>query len=889
MGRLVNFVRNNSFKHTGEPTSLDSQITASSPSNTSFTREARLITIAEKTEPSKDKIKEEIDKEIIRLVMGEAKILREKEVKYENYNVIEEILMARLYRLTGFMAPKTVFVVKEDNAKTRKVPKLSIASPLISGFYDLGNFLTNRAATRFIGDGNLAHWEELSEKLKEVKKELEEDELDGDRREELELKKARLEWKTRDLTIWNDAKKEIEEIDQEGRITGQITDKHKLRKIELMGKIYELLPDYFHREIEKAFAASKFIHNWDFANLSLCNIGLQFDLDDAGNVIAFRSIFVDFGNSGVIGFKGKHKEQSFAQANSEAKKQDKSPNDFDPSLILTDEENQFLENQFLDERVRKILVEESEEERKGMTEEEIEKERRKREIKAKAKALEFTDEEVSLLKEGAKALELTDEEVLLLKEEEEKAANPEKETKIELSDREKKILRTATLKKSTTLKKSIIFKTAHHIMEEETSMEVGWTTGLLTFSDLPRNLPFGILFKKRLQEKTETVLEDQFMLARGKTAESSTLPSPTPLDSILHCDSEIEVAFRLSLISDQAIDTIFSIWNLREQYPSLFPPLEEVDDPDKYRGERFTQIFKDRRDALVNSVPREVINEWLTRNRPAAIAAEQSIRMAILEECGTECPINENNSFNERLKSFTADQLRAISTNDQAIKAKNIFISKIRRQIEKQQSQEALIPGPDGAEEVKSDQQNAKKIEELNIKIENAKLSIKMLSDADMPEQSKQFITESLKAGLLALEESLKQLEPVEQRVVKFIEENLPKWKKLIGLEPSCDLLNLERIKKEFELRNGPIPEPSDDVDKQQKRKVKIRKQICFIIDKFTETLEQLSPPELSPLITQLPPLIADKISKMPATVIEADLIEKLTDQRTNYSAAIIA
>jgi hypothetical protein len=101
-----------------------------------------------------------------------------------------------------------------------------------------------------------------------------------------------------------------------------------------MDSIYQIMPDYFHTEIEKSFAASKFIANWDFANLNLNNIGCRFTLNREGEVIGFESVFVDFGNSGAIGFKGKYKENSLDHANTEAKNFTESPKDYDPALAF---------------------------------------------------------------------------------------------------------------------------------------------------------------------------------------------------------------------------------------------------------------------------------------------------------------------------------------------------------------------------------------------------------------------------------------------------------------------------------------------------------------------------------------------------------------------------
>jgi hypothetical protein len=167
---------------------------------------------------------------------------------------------------------------------------------MIVGYKDLGDFLIEGSAARFIAPENHDKWKSAAEKIKSI----------------------------------NDSS-----------IT---TDQDKLRRVKLMSEIYDMLPNYFHNEIEKSFAASKFIGNWDFANFNLNNIGCEFELNGEGQVISFRSAFVDFGNSGVIGFGGKYKELSLERANTEAKPQDKKPTDYDPALKLTEKEERLETN-----------------------------------------------------------------------------------------------------------------------------------------------------------------------------------------------------------------------------------------------------------------------------------------------------------------------------------------------------------------------------------------------------------------------------------------------------------------------------------------------------------------------------------------------------------------
>ncbi len=728
-GIVANFKGNRFLKAEGEATGYSGSTI--SPAGAS-TRAAVMMGIDLTASANEE------DKKVIRALTGnrdEITRFRTKTIKYGNHNAIWEIMAEKLYSLTGMESPHSVFMISENDPRTQEVPKLSVASPMITGYYDLGNFLIDDAMLRFIRPENNKKWRKLKSKVAEINE----------------------KW--------------------------PIISGDKLERVRLLGQLYELLPSYFHQEIEKAFAASKFIHNWDFANFNLCNIGCRFTLNDEGKVISFQSVFVDFGNSGTIGFGGKYKELSFARANTEAKKWAPGSYDYDPSLELTPEEIQLLE-----------------------------------EYKVRHDAAQHT------VDTGYEQM----------------------------------------------LRESAFFKDAHHITEQESTMDIGPTTGFLTFSDLPRNIPFAILFKQPLAEKTKQAI------AMGS--------APTALPA-LYCDSEIEMAFRLSLIPDEAIDKVFEKWNLCERYPLLFPLPEGLSNPNKYRGEMLAQIFRNRKDVLINSIPRHVVNEWLIKNRAQAVAADQTVRLAILEQCGNSCQINEENSFTQRLKNFSPAQIHKISTGNTERKTRDFVIYKIKEEIEELEDRlDSTTPSSSSSE-----------IARLKLIIRNMEREIRNISENQfLPEELKDSLLDTMGSSLEEHEKNLKRIiKEVEQqkteRVVKFIEDELPKWKKALGLDsmPNCNPLNLARIKKEFALLNEPIPDLPDGINSNQKnleRNEKVYMQNRFIILSFLKILDQISPPLSKKIATPL------AISETPSPTIETYSINAfaLADRGTVYRSATI-
>jgi hypothetical protein len=309
-----------------------------------------------------------------------------------------------------------------------KIPNIHVASPMITGYCDLGEFLLTQA-WRFLSPERKSEYEAI--------------------------------------------KRKIVEIDSAVRTAGSVTDVDKIAKLVELKNIYSLLPSYCKHEIEKAFGASKFIGNWDFANLSLANIGCRFRLDKDGEIVHFESVFVDFGNSGVIGFGGEHKDKSLGRANTEAKSKTPTAKDFDVTLRLSEEEVALLEKikSSINETANKTI---SEKLRRDLPTEYLVT--LEQEISEAQKIMAMN--EIVQNRYIAKSFDDPTNVLFYLPEPSEKEAE---------------------------LMLSIRFKTSHHINPEHASIYPYPGLELLSFHDLPRNIPFAWLLHEAVKEKVASL------------------------------------------------------------------------------------------------------------------------------------------------------------------------------------------------------------------------------------------------------------------------------------------------------------------------------------------------------------------------------------------------
>jgi len=608
---------------------------------------------------------------------------RTKRIKYGNFNAMWEVLSGQLYALTGMVAPDLRLIMLQGESAD-SLPEMCVASPIISAFQDLGDFLLEDAVW-FIEQSDIAAWGEYRNIIKEI---------------------------------------------NESSRKGAIPAADKLRRLAAMEKIYEMLPPYFHREIEKAFAASKFIANWDFANFSLANIGCCFSLDSDQQVVKVESVFVDFGNSGVIGFGGKTKEQSLERANVEAKPHHEGSRDYDPELKLNDAEKKFL-------------------------------------LEA-AKNLGFVGEWQDFEKDKNIFSRLME------------AALDEYEQYAALGEEERNILR------------SILFKKARHILEMETKMEVAPTVGLLTSSDLPRTLPFAFLFRDVVRQKTHQ--RDEF-------------------DRAYYSDSEIEMAFRLSLIPDEAIKIVVEKWNLFDRFPTIFSPSGEVGNPDQFRNENVIQMFIKRRDDLRATIPQDVIDNWVIKNKPRAIAAQSQIELAIEQRVGPGI-----------FKSgYLLDAKSAKSKSDLDIQ--EIKFSAMACQIR----DEILL--------------FEKKLEKDEMVEEKKVGMIKLLKDLEAV--GSQRIKDKIIEDVDIMEEELR-FKMMQDRI-NFFEKNIAKWAECFDVDPSYNPFDLGRIRKIYAAGNVDVKKELSaknfPAEQNRERNYAIYKENSFIYEKFMSILERLIPP----------------------------------------------
>ncbi len=543
-----------------------------------------------------------------------------------------------------------------------------------------------------------------------------------------------------------------------------------------MSEIYDMLPNYFHNEIEKSFAASKFIGNWDFANFNLNNIGCEFELDGEGQVISFRSAFVDFGNSGVIGFGGNYKELSLERANTEAKPQNKKPKDYDPALKLNEEEERLVNEEIIRETIR------------------INNETNlsKSDKKLRSKLIEEAGNNII----GQEFETDEEEEEILMKEmikicTTNSQSSSQKKLKNQVRNKAVNsilgnlIYQESPSEENSALIKSLLFKESHHIREEDAGMEIDPdSTGFLTISDLPRNTPFALLFRNVLKQKFNAAI-NALQLDEASDPSDFLDPDkkqPIHLKKSFYRDSEIEMAFRLSLIPDEAISYVINKWDLSEDFPQIFVMPDNIEDPERYRGEDLADIFKQRKNTLTSLIPDEIINDWIANNKAKAIAAEESVKMSLFEQTDAECNISRN-SISERVlpdvKCGKVSEL-ACAIKD-SIEKEKIRIIKDQHfpQTEEIKSKRELL-----SENIESRQG----LEELPMSEKTARAISTFMKNEDQ-----------LKSDLDKLQKQLKKLEEksTAKLILEFIKDNSARWNaEIIDSDPSYNLFDLKRISK---------------------------------------------------------------------------------------------
>lgn len=721
----------------------------------SSTREAFLVDVVENSEMTPQ------EREVFRSLPNHGKTyFRAKRIKYGNYNAMMEVMSAQLYSLTGMVSPDLRLLKMEDSEKG--IPEICVASPIVAAFQDLGDFLVDDAVW-FIQEDQYEKFYAASKIAKDINK------------------KA-----------------------QSG---AEISGKDKLQRIKALEEIYNLMPAYFRSEIEKAFGASKFIANWDFANFNLANIGCRFMLDNHQKVIKVEAVFVDFGNSGVIGFGGKTKPSSLARANKEAKPRTADSVDYDPSLEFSEKEKDLLINfafqiqkdfngdwetlQSDDNLMRRCIRAVTDGYEIAIrnydflkTAMHIEKTRRKwedseEELNAMVNELDFSSRSFLLEKMRKTNSAVTWDNIM---------ANPEM-----LRGTIRSIMVESEAKESANfphirILKTTLFKDVHHILEQEASLDVAPSVGFLTFSDLPRNLPFAFLLRKLLQEKT------QMLVAEGVYN---------------YADSEIEMAFRLSLIPDEAIAKIVEKWNLSEAYPDVFVVPADAGIDCSTAG--LIAIFKNRKEELIRKIPQKIIKDWIDNNKTKALAAYSEVELAIEQKVGAG--IFKSSAIFEGDKS-------GVKHEDDPESAKfDAFVQIMKREISQFE------------EKLSRDKVIAEKSEKW------AKMVQAQADTSDM------FLKNMLNEMVDKAADDLKFYSA--QLRIDFLQQNMPKWSKFFEMDPSHNPFDLERMRKIYRATNGhpKTDEGGNYVSDEENaaRNSASFKENSFIYEKFMGILNRLT------------------------------------------------
>jgi hypothetical protein len=105
----------------------------------------------------------------------------------------------------------------------------------------------------------------------------------------------------------------------------------KVKRRDILFKIYELYPEEIRHSFEEMYATAIWLGNWDFLNSELENCGWRaYEKEDG--TLSIKPAMVDFGNCLFTGFSGRHKEDSLERANQRAKNEQTHPDNYDPVI-----------------------------------------------------------------------------------------------------------------------------------------------------------------------------------------------------------------------------------------------------------------------------------------------------------------------------------------------------------------------------------------------------------------------------------------------------------------------------------------------------------------------------------------------------------------------------
>ena len=296
---------------------------------------------------------------------------------------------------------------------------------------------------------------------------------------------------------------------------------------------------------------------------------------------------------------------------------------------------------------------------------------------------------------------------------------------------------------------------------------------------------------------------------------------PLHLQSSFYRDSEIEVAFRLSLISNEAIESVVKKWNLQTEYPHVFSIQNKSADQPEYSETAIIEIFKARRDELVKTIPPEIISEWTSKNVAQTLSAQHDVELATLRKTGLDLGEHSNISF----ASQTEGTQKIGSTT--AFHAE-IILKKIR------EKEQVIYRSPSSIRALADITESRTALTEM----------------ASPP----QFFVDAVNSKEAEL------MQKQQEELLDFIQRNIEKWRHDLGLssQPNCSLLNLDKLHDIYRTKHGITEELQEGKillgTENSTRNTRIHQENVFVFQRFTEILDRLSSREqqhLSSAISQ--------------------------------------
>jgi len=240
-----------------------------------------------------------------KIVDIDGKKYRVKNIKYGNVRAVEEVLMTKFYALSGLDCPNVKLAMNGQKlfdfcAESRRdyhdhanQPEnfAVVASELVPAFQDLGRMVLEEDMMRpmireHAGANSVEKYDEA-------------------------LRVYKIEQQKEQKLIELQSKQVLGSEKHNADITIKM---RCARAVQLNArlKMVTLLPEHYKQSMMTAYCVSRLVADWDFENFDLYNFGFNGE----------RSMLVDFGNCGTMGFGGMQKTDSLKRANSRARESD---------------------------------------------------------------------------------------------------------------------------------------------------------------------------------------------------------------------------------------------------------------------------------------------------------------------------------------------------------------------------------------------------------------------------------------------------------------------------------------------------------------------------------------------------------------------------------------